>query len=326
MALMLMRSVFSGWRHSEAYHLCLNNNVDGLAVSGQETLVADKDEIRTQVLGKPIRESGDCNVISFKREQEAISPKATICTLLPGQYLPCGLGPWKHLYTLFNLTSVDIRRWELCASAIREIMKTTSTIYEYNLAGTVEINSIPQFLREQKLDETLAVHIPNFRTDDIEQYLAVWDPSLLRETGYLLLYLLRFFVPLTAAYGGIHLSAWNFGFPSRVESVIWRTACFIIMGSSFALLTIPSWEALDDYFDRFDPRSIHRKKRRALKLLGFNFMKALINTAAFGFGGLLLLCYAASRIYLVVESFISLRHVPIGVYAAVPWVQNIPHV
>ena len=33
-----------------------------------------------------------------------------------------------------------------------------------------------------------------------------------------------------------------------------------------------------------------------------------------------------SRIYLVVELFTSLRNVPIGVFAALPWVQNIPHI
>jgi hypothetical protein len=34
----------------------------------------------------------------------------------------------------------------------------------------------------------------------------------------------------------------------------------------------------------------------------------------------------AARLYLVVESFISLRDVPAGVYATVPWAQYIPHI
>lgn len=41
---------------------------------------------------------------------------------------------------------------------------------------------------------------------------------------------------------------------------------------------------------------------------------------AFGVGASF--CYAASRFYLVVESFLSLRPVLIRVYAAVSWVQN----
>ena len=41
---------------------------------------------------------------------------------------------------------------------------------------------------------------------------------------------------------------------------------------------------------------------------------------------LLALAYSLSRVYLVVESFISLRHAPIGAYAAVPWVEAVPHI
>lgn len=35
--------------------------------------------------------------------------------------------------------------------------------------------------------------------------------------------------------------------------------------------------------------------------------------------------YAFAHIFLVNESFVSLRHVPIGVYTAVPWANYIPH-
>ena len=322
MALMLMGLSLPDGFFSEAHRLCfngqvrLNKNVDGLAVSGQKLSVADKDKQITQVLGKPASESKDCYVVNFKLEQEAISLKATVCTVLPGQYLPCGIGPSDIFRGLFNLTSVDIRRWELCASAISEILKTTSPRNGHNPANTVKVN---RFLTERELDETFAIHIPNFRMEDLQQDLGEHigvDASLLRETGHLLLYLLRFFIPLTAAYGGIHLSAWNFEFPSRVESIIWRTACFIIIGSSFALLAVPSWSALYNYFFRPD-----WEKRRILRLMG-----AWTIMGGFGLAGVLLLFYTASRLYLVVEAFISLRHVPIGVYAAVPWVENIPHV
>jgi hypothetical protein len=40
---------------------------------------------------------------------------------------------------------------------------------------------------------------------------------------------------------------------------------------------------------------------------------------------LLFLVGALGRIYLVVESFISLRSVPIGVYWTPSWLQMIPH-
>ena len=304
------------------------NNDNGLALSGRETSVANKDETTIQVSDRPVSKSSISSELSSELDQEAISPKPTVCTLLRDQYLPCGIGP-RDIAAPRHLTSTDIRRWELCASAIIEIAKANNREYEYGLAK-MRIDHLHIFLMHSGFTTTFLTNIPNFGIDDIlDSWFNVREyTSVLKDTRLILLYLLRFFVPLTSAYGGIHLSAWNFEFPSPVEFVVWRTACFIIMGSSFALLTIPSWEALYDYFDRFYdcPRPTDWKKRRALKLMGFIFIKALTKTAGYGFGGLLLLCYAASRIYLVVESFISLRHVAIGVYAAVPWVQNIPHV
>ncbi len=331
---MLMGSKSPGWLdlESEAYPLTFdgqkrhNHNVDGLAVSGQGTSVADKDEKIIQILGKPVWESSNDDAFSIKLDQEAISPEPTVCTLAGGQYLPCGIGLRTDLFMRAYLTSADIRRWDLCASAIIEILKTTSPRDEISLADTVKIDYLYNFLSEHQIHGTFAIHIPNFRMDDVVNYLGEYfdvHESVLKDTGLLLLYLLRFFIPLTAAYGGIHLTAWNFEFPSRVESIIWRTACFVIVGSSFTFLVIPSWTSLmnrlygrDYVYTRAD-----KKISRSLKS-----MRALTLMMGLGSAGLLLLCYPASRLYLVVESFLSLRQVPIGVYAAVPWVQNIPHV
>ena len=41
---------------------------------------------------------------------------------------------------------------------------------------------------------------------------------------------------------------------------------------------------------------------------------------------LFIMLYFLARAFLVVESFISLRKVPLGVYSAVQWAQAIPHV
>ena len=327
---MLLGSRF-GDAFSEAWDLQFkeqinpSNDDNGLALSGRETSVANKDETAIQVSDGPVSESSSSSELSSELDQEAINAKPTVCTLLANQYLPCGVGP-RYLWAPRNLTSTDIRRWELCASVIIEFAKTNSREYEYGLAK-IEIDNLVRFLGPLGFTATFVINIRNFEIDGI---VDIWSNvgnyiSVLGDTIYSLLYLLRFFVPLTAAYGGIHLSAWNFEFPSRVESVIWRTACFIIIGSSPALLIIPSWETLYYYFDYTSdgPRPIDRN---ALKSMGFKSIKALTKMAGYGFASLLLLCYAASRIYLVVESFISLRHVPIGVYAAVPWVENIPHV
>jgi hypothetical protein len=43
-------------------------------------------------------------------------------------------------------------------------------------------------------------------------------------------------------------------------------------------------------------------------------------------GAVAIVFYALARMYIVVESFVSLRRVPIGVYWTPAWIQMIPHV
>lgn len=288
----------------------LDNNLDKLSVNGQETSVADKSERKIKVLGKADSFGG----MSYR--EALINPELTVYTLHPSQYLPCGIGVRAASSVRYDLTWSDIRRWELGASAIVEILKSR---WHYNMANMEKIDRLESFLEEHGFDATFYKHNANFPEEMLssldEHFYA--HKSVLKGTGVLFLYLLRFFIPLTAVYAGIHLSAWNFEFPTRVESITWRTACFIIMGSSFALLAVPSWNKVGSY---------HTLRKLWRPGVVFNLVSPSLRIVGYGSAGLLLLCYAASRLYLVVESFISLRHVPIGVYAAVPWVQNIPHV
>ena len=305
-ALMIMGSEMTDW-HRNASHLFCD-------------VQASLRHRLAQGLGEadPFGDLGNHHQAHFKLDQEAISPKPTVITLNLGHSLPCGIGLWLRQGDQYDVNSSEIRRWELGASAIVEILKS-SPRKEYNLTDTVVIHMLSTFLEEHGLRAAFEEHIPNFSEDMLSglRIGRVLGRPVLRDTGALFLYLLRFLIPLTTSYGGIHLLAWNFNFPSRIESIIWRTACFIIMGSDFALLARPSWEELNYYIRR----GVLSRGSRIMAL-----MRVLRYTLGYGSAGLLLLCYAASRVYLVVESFISLRHVPIGVYAAVPWVQNIPHV
>lgn len=85
------------------------------------------------------------------------------------------------------------------------------------------------------------------------------------------------------------------------------------MGNPLALTALPPY-ADCSFLDYGQGPRLKRCLRWVLEGLG------LANTT------MLDLLYTASRLYLVTESFLSLRHVPIGAYAAVPWVQTIPHI
>ena len=45
-------------------------------------------------------------------------------------------------------------------------------------------------------------------------------------------------VVLPILYGGIHLSVWNYEFPTLIESQLWKGACFVIT-ASMTIIVLP---------------------------------------------------------------------------------------
>ena len=127
------------------------------------------------------------------------------------------------------------------------------------------------------------------------------------------------FIPILAVlslvYGGVHLATWNFAFASKTQHLLWKIACIDIMAT--VPVGILCKRVLDTLVHPNRPRPYYRGSEIVVPPWAVDTDLVFV---------LLSLPYIVSRIYIVVESFISLRHVPIGVYAAVPWVQAIPHV
>jgi hypothetical protein len=105
---------------------------------------------------------------------------------------------------------------------------------------------------------------------------------------------------LTAAmFGGLHLLAWGFAFPSPFERTLWRA-------SSVAIMALPplfyGWEVV------------------RLGLLGW---EACVDVVGLGFGA----AFGAARAYNVVEVFFCLRIAPQGLYEmdGVTWTGWLPH-
>ena len=133
-------------------------------------------------------------------------------------------------------------------------------------------------------------------------------PHLSRSTSFTLdnkIPIALFFL-LPAIYGGIHLSVWGFEFPSRVEGLLWKISCIDLAATAVPFAFLVLWYSkvvkVEKLWEKFS------------RLFTFFCMTVLA------------LAYVLSRLYIVTEAFISLRHVPIGVYSTVPWSQNIPHI
>ena len=103
-----------------------------------------------------------------------------------------------------------------------------------------------------------------------------------------------------------YLTAWSLQFASKTEQLLWKIACFGIMGTfPTIMVTAIVLQRLHDHV---------RPDSKIVRRMVFCRYSPYITF------------FILSRLYIVVEAFISLRHVPIGAYAAIPWVQAIPHV
>lgn len=213
-----------------------------------------------------------------------------------GEFLESGIGP-DSANGYIELSAKDVRRWDLASKELgkEEENRNNSRASEQMLHQKRSFSKQISQIQGSYLG-TLAKRSRNAKANSKLSYFS--------SLGI-----------LPIIYGGIHLAAWNFDFPSQVESLLWKVSSFIIIGlAPVAFLLLLLFLAFEEYSTNwpFSP---------VINFITFSFFISLLFLVILGS-----LLYTFARIFLVVESFISLRHVPIGVYAAVPWVQNIPHV
>ncbi len=150
---------------------------------------------------------------------------------------------------------------------------------------------------------------------------------------------------LCSFYGGIHLALWSYDFPSRVESLLWRISGVTLVLVQALVVPVPLF-----YIAKKKYKNYSRRRRRQAGLppplpTSFDWLqkifarfcssvrwmrefrwKYLFMCSVRCLGVPVALIYIFARVFIVVESFISLRHVPIGVYeGGLGWSRYIPH-
>ena len=112
---------------------------------------------------------------------------------------------------------------------------------------------------------------------------------------------LMFGFSITAVvYGGLHALAWFGNFRSSTEQLLWRISAAIVMGG-FLVVT-------------------------GLYQLIIRTTSKIVETLTTPLVFLISLAYILARAYLVVECFISLSHLPAGVYDVPQWSSYFPHI
>ncbi|KAK4648138.1 uncharacterized protein QC761_107355 [Podospora bellae-mahoneyi] len=129
---------------------------------------------------------------------------------------------------------------------------------------------------------------------------------------------------LPVAYGGVHLSAWNFEFPTVQKAVIWKVSSIIIVTIGPALILATLFAAAFSWLILGCDEPEHYDSDDEVAVLGQAVMPLLITP--FIFGITMLIVMLAARVFLVVEVFISLRAAPLGVFYSPACVEMLPHV
>lgn len=158
------------------------------------------------------------------------------------------------------------------------------------------------------------------------------------------------FCLLGLIYGGLHCAAWNAPFATDVEALLWRISS--VAASSACILLPILWELSSEdqgtrrvgkpmtwvfrrvskKVDNFEDSSLERQRGllsdiRYIAIVVSSvpaFIIVLVVRWAFFFGFILLYCVA--RVYLVVECFINLAHLPDSAFQVPQWSQYMPHI
>ncbi|KAL9599873.1 MAG: hypothetical protein Q9219_003567 [cf. Caloplaca sp. 3 TL-2023] len=115
------------------------------------------------------------------------------------------------------------------------------------------------------------------------------------------------------AYGGVHATAWHGHFPSRVEAILWRASSICIAGSGLTWILINLLARTFPWFKAYW-KEVETLRAHWTSLVSLGTMASVCGLA-----------YLLARIYLVVESFISLRKLPASAYQTLEWTQLVPH-
>ena len=144
----------------------------------------------------------------------------------------------------------------------------------------------------------------------------------------------------TLAYAALHLIGWNFEFPTRIESLLWRISSLTVTLTTFiwwVLETVAArhrfgrWDkylAWLGFSSRKHGHSHHDQEKAVRSDDSFEQEQKAAKPMLWWEVALslpIVLAYIAARLYLIVEVGLSLRSLPLGAYKTVEISRIIPH-
>ncbi|KAL8712480.1 MAG: hypothetical protein Q9220_003328 [cf. Caloplaca sp. 1 TL-2023] len=236
-----------------------------------------------------------------------------------------------------SLSKKDVRRWQLAGAALQR--ETTSKIScRFDSSGGTYQGSY--FVTVQALLETGE----GFVGDLLDSFGGA--PRNLTEHLILTLKMYEAFANWISGptllpglmYGALHTALWNYTFPSLAERLLWRISGIVLIAVPVLMSLIIAYRTICRRLlaPDSDPQSLNQDAKEengtcakttspATPINRASIGKIIYIYALYGVTALFGLLYVFARVFIIVESFISLRHVPIGVYSDVGWSKYIPH-
>jgi hypothetical protein len=122
------------------------------------------------------------------------------------------------------------------------------------------------------------------------------------------------------AYGGLHLSAWNDFYPSRVERILWIIAALWIASSGALVWAFFSARLLKKKVISASQKRVLYRCNEASNQWEY-WSSKFVKWCVYFIG----ISFAVARVFLVVEAFVSLREAPKRMYLTPDWSNFIPH-
>ncbi len=231
-----------------------------------------------------------------------------------------------------SLSEKDYKRWKLAGAAFLKEM---------------EIQKVSDPGNGRYLPFEIDQLLPTWQDSPFENVLA-WRCRNVRwgSSGNSLMTLASTLWLLGSLYGGIHLALWNYDFPTPLERFLWRFSAATLGSASVLFLVVAllltAYDGYEKYskrreqraeeshrnnaFQRATPSSRCADWRRKSYIIWRNWCKNMFLIVVVLMVVAAVPLYIFARTFIVVESFISLRHVPIGVYeGGLGWSKYIPH-
>ncbi|KAK3947558.1 hypothetical protein QBC32DRAFT_81341 [Pseudoneurospora amorphoporcata] len=153
--------------------------------------------------------------------------------------------------------------------------------------------------------------LPTFGVSIIQLNLWLYD-----NLGYSRLLIIASLFGLNAA---IHLAAWNYLFPTKIEGRLWRAVNLVTAGMGLALVLGRLLIGLTNKLT--GPRRLTYRLNGRIDGSWLHLLEVLLLvTPAYAIFPIII-----GRLYLNVEAFISLRHMPYGVFVMPSWLEVWPH-